>query len=65
MDTFKTLDRIADAEGEDIEVAIRSGGLSNQKSVRIKEVLNIVRADVGSFDLSFLGEMPLEEAKSC
>ena len=64
MDTFKTLDRIADAEVEDIEVAIRSGGLSNQKSVRIKEVLNIVRADVGSFDLSFLGEMPLEEAKS-
>ena len=64
MDTFKTLDNIADAEVEDIEVAIRSGGLSNQKSVRIKEVLNIVRADVGSFDLSFLGEMPLEEAKS-
>ncbi|MYA61932.1 MAG: endonuclease III [Dehalococcoidia bacterium] len=64
MDTFKTLDNIADACVEDIEVAIRSGGLSNQKSVRIKEVLNIVRADVGSFDLSFLGEMPLEEAKS-
>ena len=64
MDTFKTLDNIADAEVEDIEVAIRSGGLSNQKSARIKEVLNIVRADVGSFDLSFLGEMPLEEAKS-
>ena len=64
MDTFKTLENIADAGVEDIEVAIRSGGLSNQKSVRIKEVLNIVRADVGSFDLSFLGEMPLEEAKS-
>ena len=64
MDTFRTLDRIADAPVEDIEAAIRSGGLSNQKSKRIKEVLNIVRADVGSFDLSFLGEMPLEEAKA-
>ena len=64
MRTFKTLDSIADAPVEDIEIAIRSGGLSRQKSKRIKEVLNIVRADVGSFDLSFLGEMPLDEAKS-
>ena len=64
MSVFKTLDAIADAPVEDIERAIRSGGLSKQKSARIKEVLNIVRADVGSFDLSFLGEMPMDEAKS-
>ena len=64
MKTFGSLERIAEASVEDIEVAIRSGGLSKQKSARIKEVLNIVRADVGSFDLSFLGEMPLDEAKS-
>ncbi len=64
MRTFESLDEIADAPVEDIERAIRSGGLSRQKSARIKEVLNIVRAEVGSFDLSFLGEMPLEEAKT-
>ncbi len=64
MKTFESLDRIADAPVYEIERAIRSGGLSKQKSARIKEVLNIVRADVGSFDLSFLGEMPLEEAKA-
>ncbi len=64
MNAFETLDRIADSPVEDIELAIRSGGLSKQKSARIKQVLNIVRDDVGSFDLSFLGEMPLEEAKS-
>lgn len=64
MSVFETLDKIADAPVEEIETAIRSGGLSKQKSARIKEVLNIVRAELGSFDLSFLGDMPLEEAKS-
>ena len=64
MHVFGTLEAIADASEEDIEEAIRSGGLAKQKSVRIKQVLNIVRDDIGSFDLSFLGEMPLDEAKA-
>ena len=64
MGRFDDLDAIADASQEEIEEAIRSGGLAQQKSVRIKEVLNIVRDELGSFDLSFLGEMELEEAKA-
>ena len=64
MRVFGTLDAIADASTDDIEEAIKSGGLAKQKSVRIKQVLNIVRSDVGSFDLSFLGEMPLAESKA-
>ena len=64
MREFGTLEAIADASTDEIEEAIKSGGLAKQKSVRIKQVLNIVRSDVGSFDLSFLGEMPLEEAKA-
>ena len=64
MSVFGTLDAIADASTDDIEEAIKSGGLAKQKSVRIKQVLNIVRSDVGSFDLSFLGEMPLDESKA-
>ncbi len=64
MAVFGRLEAIADAPEEEIEEAIKSGGLAKQKSVRIKQVLNIVRADVGSFDLSFLGEMPLDEAKA-
>ena len=64
MSVFGTLDAIADASTDDIEDAIKSGGLAKQKSVRIKQVLNIVRSDVGSFDLSFLGEMPLDESKA-
>ena len=64
MNTFPTLDAIADSAEEAIEDAIRSGGLAKQKSVRIKQVLNIVRSEIGSFDLSFLGEMPLDDAKA-
>ena len=64
MSVFGTLGAIADAPEDEIEAAIRSGGLAKQKSVRIKQVLNIVRDDIGSFDLSFLGEMPLDEAKA-
>ena len=64
MSVFGTLGAIADASTDDIEEAIKSGGLAKQKSVRIKQVLNIVRSDVGSFDLSFLGEMPLDESKA-
>ena len=43
MSVFGTLEAIADAPEDDIEAAIRSGGLAKQKSVRIKQVLNIVR----------------------
>ena len=58
------LDAIADAAAGEIEDAIKSGGLAKQKSVRIKRVLEIVRERVGSFDLTFLAEMPLDEAKA-
>lgn len=64
MQTFGTLEAICEAAPEDIEPAIRMGGLSKTKAPRIKAVLNLVLAEVGSFDLSFLAEMPLEEAKA-
>ena len=47
----------------DIENVIKSGGLAKQKAPRIKRVLNEVKQEVGSFDLSFLMEMPLDSAK--
>jgi endonuclease-3 len=45
-----------------IEAAIKSGGLAKQKSVRIKDLLNEILKRRGSLDLSFLKQMPLEEA---
>ena len=61
---FGDLDHIADASVDDIEVAIRRGGLSKTKAPRIKSILNEIREGLGSFDLSFLAEMPLKDAKA-
>ena len=63
MERFGTLEAVARAEVADIEEAITPGGLARIKAPRIKEVLNLVLELNGSLDLSFLREMPLEEAK--
>ena len=63
MTTFGTLEAIASADVAQIEDAIRRAGLFRVKAPRIKQVLNEILDEVGSFDLSFLAEMPLEEAK--
>ena len=48
-----------------IESAIAPGGLAKVKAPRIKEVLGqVLERNGGSLDLSFLGEMPLAEAKA-
>ena len=64
MATFVSLDAIADADVRDVEEAIRAGGLAKTKAPRIQAVLRQVRGEVGSYDLSFLGEMELAEAKA-
>ena len=64
MNTFGSLEAVAQASVVDIEEAIRLGGLARVKAPRIKAALKQVVDDVGSFDLSFLSEMPLEEAKA-
>ena len=63
METFESLEAIAAADVADIEKAIRRAGLFRVKAPRIKQVLNEVLDEVGSFDLSFLAQMPLDEAK--
>ena len=64
MAKFGTIQGVADASVEAIEDAIRMGGLAKVKAPRIKAILKQVLEEVGSFDLSFLGEMPLDEAKA-
>ncbi len=63
MARFGTVEGIAAAPVDEIEDAIRMGGLARVKAPRIKAILDKVAEDVGSFDLSFLGEMPLADAK--
>jgi endonuclease-3 len=46
-----------------IEEKIRVGGLAEMKSNRIKAALEKIKADAGSIDLGFIGEMDLREAR--
>ena len=64
MERFGTLEAVAQGEVADIEDAISPGGLARVKAPRIKQVLNLILELNGSLDLSFLGEMPLDEAKA-
>lgn len=62
--TFKSWEAIAVAEPEKIEQAIRCGGLSRIKAVRIKAILQMILKMRGSLDLTFLAGLPLPEAKA-
>lgn len=55
---------VMNAPEEDIIDAIRVAGLANQKGPRIKAVLNQIYLETGSLDLSFLANLPLEEARA-
>ena len=61
---FGDLHTVAQADTALIANAIKSGGLNKIKAVRIKTILNIILDKLGNLDLSFLAQLPLEEAKS-
>lgn len=60
---FPAWEALREADPAEIEDAISIGGLAKVKTPRIKRVLEDVWAQRGSFDLAFLREMPLDEAK--
>ena len=74
LNAFKAYDKLTEVFGSweaviqgdegDIAAAIRIGGLSKVKAPRIKAVLRDIRDRCGGLDLSFLREMPLEDAKA-
>ena len=59
---FPTWDHARHARPSSIEAAIRMGGLARQKSIRIKNLLNQIHQRRGSLDLSFLRNVPIDEA---
>lgn len=61
---FPTWEEVRDAPTPELADAIKPGGLSNIKAPRIQEVLRQIWEERGSFDLSFLPDMPIEEAKA-
>ena len=56
---FASWDEVRDAPVEEIEDAIRPGGLAPTKAVRIKQILEAIGED----DLVWLKEAPLDEAR--
>jgi len=61
---FQSWEAVRDANSESVIAAIRPAGLANQKGPRIQQVLREITAERGSLDLSFLKDMPLEEARA-
>jgi endonuclease-3 len=61
---FPAWEEVRDAPLEEVEAAIQPGGLHRQKSVRIQEILRELGGWGPIPDLSFLGELPVEEARA-
>jgi endonuclease-3 len=60
---FADWEEIRLAPEVEIIETIRPAGLANQKGPRIKTVLNEIFAERGNLDLSFLADLPLEDAR--
>lgn len=60
---FLTWEQVLAARPQQIAAAIRSGGLAEIKSRRIKQILLRIAADRGRLDLSFLSGLPTEKAR--
>jgi endonuclease-3 len=63
LERFPTWDAVIDAPLADLIEAIQPGGLAPTKAPRIQSALRDVRDRAGGFDLSFLGDLPLAEAR--
>jgi len=60
---FPTWEAVRDAPQEEVIEAIRPAGLANQKGPRIQKALQQIDEEQGELSLSFLSDMPLEEAR--
>ncbi len=60
---FPSWQDLLKAPVEQIEKAIQSAGLARQKSRRIKDILKRIKQEQGELDLSFLAQLPNEQAK--
>ncbi len=61
---FPTWEAARDAEPAEVVKSVRVAGLANQKGPRIQQVLREITRERGNLDLSFLNDLPLEEARA-
>ena len=64
LERYPSWDAVIDAPAPEVEDTIRPGGLAPTKTPRMRQLLMDVKERAGGFDLSFLREMPLAEAKA-
>ncbi len=64
LNDFPTWESLLDADPKAIERAIAPGGLAPTKAPRLQALLREVWSRCGSFDLTFLRDIPLEEARA-
>ena len=64
LEAFPSWDAVMDAPLAELIAAIQPGGLAPTKAPRIQSVLRDIRERRGDFDLGFLAEMPLDEARA-
>ena len=62
-DSFDSWEAVASAPAEHIAQVIKSGGLSQIKAVRIKQVLEQIEKEQGRISLDFLNAKTMAEAK--
>jgi endonuclease-3 len=60
---FPTWEAVRDADPAVVIAAIRPAGLANQKGPRIQQVLRDITLQRGDLDLSFLADLPADEAR--
>lgn len=60
---YPTWEEVRDAAEQDVISTISPAGLANQKGPRIQNILNEITIEKGSLDLSFLKDLPAEDAR--
>jgi endonuclease-3 len=63
ISTFPRWEDVANADVRQMAAAIRPGGLANIKALRIKQILEVIKQKYGNFNLDFLEDMSLNEAR--
>ncbi|MYA52208.1 MAG: endonuclease III [Dehalococcoidia bacterium] len=64
MRRYPSWDAIAEAPLDEVIATIQTGGLAQQKAPRIQRILEAVRERAPDWNLAFLEEEPLEEARA-
>lgn len=60
---FSSWEEVRFADTADVIDAIRSAGLSKQKAPRIQNALTKIYEEVGDYNIDFLADMPIDDAK--